>query len=70
MTGTCRKDLATVKQFCAAHPFISEAGMRYKIYRRNTNGFKQAFVKLGSRRLIDVEEFFKCIGQHTNTPGK
>lgn len=51
----------TVKQFCERHEWPSENGMRAYIFKREENGFRSAFLKVGRRVLVDEEEFFRCL---------
>jgi len=57
------KDIMTVKGFAQRFPTFSEGALRWMIFRKTKNGFDKAFVKVGRRLLIDVEEFFSIISE-------
>ncbi len=42
------------------YPWPSPAGLRHLAFYAETNGFKQAFPKVGRRRLVDERAFFEC----------
>ena len=49
-------NLLTVNQFCAKHKFISEHGLRSKIFNREFNKFDRCMSKTGKRVLIKEKE--------------
>jgi hypothetical protein len=54
--------LLTIKNFVEEHKsFASHGGIRHLIFHSESNGFKSAFKRIGSRVLIDENEFFKCV---------
>lgn len=48
--------LLTVKQFCKKHPFISEGGIRSKLYYREFNKFNGCVSRSGRKILIKEKE--------------
>ena len=59
-TASPPRVLLTVRQFCNRHSFITEGGMRFQIFNRQTNGLGKsgAIVRLGRKILIDEEKYF------------
>lgn len=55
--------LLTFRQFAERHPAFTEAGLRWLRFNGAHNGFGDAFVKIGSRVLIDQGKFFAAIEQ-------
>ncbi len=54
--------LLTINNFAEEHKsFATIGGLRHIIFHANTNGFKTAIKRIGSRVLIDEQEFFKCV---------
>jgi hypothetical protein len=56
------KELFTIKHFCKKHAFISENGVRKKIFDSRYNGFNKCFSKVGRKVLIkekEALEYFK-----------
>lgn len=54
--------LLTINNFVEEHKsFASHGGIRHLIFHSESNGFKSAFKRIGSRVLIDEKEFFKCV---------
>ena len=49
------ENLLTVKQFCQKYPFISEGGMRFKLFSRDYNGFGKC-VSQGARKVLIKEK--------------
>jgi len=43
------------------HAWPPIGGLRHLIFNEDTNGFKSAFKRVGSRVLVDEGEFFACI---------
>lgn len=58
---TSSRRLSTVKQFCSRNQWATESGVRHLIFNAGKNGFKQAFVRIGRRVLIDEEKFFELL---------
>ena len=56
--------LLTINNFVEEHKsFASHGGIRHLIFHSESNGFKSAFKRIGSRVLIDENEFFKCVNK-------
>ena len=55
------RNLATVKQAAMEAPFITEAKLRWWIFRAETNGLKPALITIGGRVYIDRAEFNKWL---------
>ncbi len=56
--------LLTINNFVEEHKsFASHGGIRHLIFHSESNGFKSAFKRLGSRVLIDENEFFRCVNK-------
>jgi len=54
--------LLTIRNFIEEHKsFASNGGIRHLIFHSKSNGFRTAFKRIGSRVLIDENEFFKCV---------
>lgn len=55
----------TVRQFCSAFPWPSEAGLRAMIYGAfiGKNAFRSAFSKVGRRVLVSPTKLFKVIDE-------
>jgi len=49
------ENLLTIKQFCKKHPFISEGGMRFKLFSREWNGLGKCIAQ-GTRRVLIKEK--------------
>ena len=62
--------LFTIKQFCSAFPWPSEAAMRAYVYRSDELGINEAFVRVGRRVLVDSKKFFNLIKQIESRPNK
>lgn len=41
-------------------------GMRHLIFHRKTNGFDEAFKKVGRRVLVDKVKFWECVEQRNS----
>ena len=54
-------NLLTVKQFSQKHTAFPEGGMRHRIFHAEKNGFSRCIRRVGSKVLIDENEFFKWI---------
>ena len=56
-------DLLTVRQFVAKHRFVTEAGLRFHLFHRQTNNLvaSGAVVCLGRKVLIDEVRFFEWL---------
>lgn len=64
------KSLLTFRQFGEKHPAFSQGSLRNLRFHRQTNGFKDAFVSVGRRVLIDEEKFFECIARQNGKRGE
>lgn len=47
------------------HSWPPQGGLRHLVFHAEGNGFKDAFVRVGRRVLIDEAKFFECI-KHQN----
>jgi hypothetical protein len=56
-----KNNIQTVKQFVHDNEAFTEGGIRNLIFNAKTNGFSSAFLRIGRKVLIDVDEFFRCI---------
>lgn len=54
-------NLYRIKQFSNKHPAFPEGALRWYRFNQETNGFKDAFVQIGRKVLINEEKFFECI---------
>ena len=43
------------------HPWPPAGGMRHLRFHCDSNGYANAFVKVGNRVLVDEREFFACV---------
>ncbi len=56
--------LLTINNFVEEHKsFATHGGIRHLIFNAEKLGFKSAFKRIGSRVLIDENEFFKCVNK-------
>lgn len=57
------KNLFTIKQFCALHPWAKVGGVRSQIFFSETNGLKAAgaVLRIGRKVLIDGEAYLSWI---------
>lgn len=56
----------TIKKFCEEYRstgWVTYDSLRYIIRNENTNGFKNAIVRIGKRILIDTNEFWDIVEQ-------
>ena len=60
------ESLITIRQFCQKHPWPSEAGMRWLIFKSEENGLEKCIVRIGRRVLIDEKAFFEWAGSYSN----
>ena len=61
-TSSDKPRLATVRQFCERHPFMSEGGLRHLIFNARSTGFSGCIRRIGRRVYIDETAFFQWIG--------
>jgi len=59
-------NLLTVEQFCNKHPAFKPGGLRHLIFHEEINGLKEAFLRVGRRRLINEKIFFKILIKQNN----
>lgn len=52
------------------HVWPNQGGLRHLAQRRETNGFRSAFLKVGSRILIKESEFFRCVSRQQELEGR
>ncbi len=57
--------LFTVRQFANRHQWISEGGLRWLLFRRDSNGLEEsgAIIKIGRKILIDEQLFLQWLRQ-------
>lgn len=56
--------LLTINNFAEEHKsFATRGGLRHIVFHSQKNGFKTAIKRIGSRVLIDENEFFKCVNE-------
>lgn len=65
-TSSEQKRLIPVTQWNDFHTWPPIGGLRHLIFNEETNGFKSAFKRVGSRVLVDENEFFVCVDQQNN----
>ena len=53
--------LLTFRQFAEKYPAFPEGSLRWLRFKSQYNGFGRAFVGVGRRVLVDVDEFFAVI---------
>ena len=68
-TANPSRILLTVRQFCNRNPFITEGGLRFQIFNRQTNGLEKsgAIIRLGRKVLIDEPRYFDWIDSQQNS---
>jgi len=62
----------TLKQFAIEHSrrgWPTWDALRNIHFRRKTNGFETAFIKVGAKVLVDLDEFWYCV-ERLNEKGK
>lgn len=52
------------------HPWPPQGGLRHLVFHENTNGFKEAFIRVGRRVLIDERRFFEIAASLNERKGK
>jgi hypothetical protein len=60
------KRIIPLAQWQQHHSWPPTGGMRHIRFHQETNGFKDAFLTVGSRVLVDEEKFFAIIEQQNN----
>ena len=62
-TASPSRILLTVRQFVERHPFVTEGGVRFQIFKRLENGLEKsgALIRLGRKILIDENKYFDWI---------
>lgn len=67
-TSNSPRILLTVSQFAEKHPFVTQGGLRFQIFKAKENGLEKsgALVRLGRRVLIDEAKYFYWIENHQN----
>lgn len=57
--------ILTVKQFAQRHTWITLAGLRWLLFRRDSNGLQEsgAILKIGRKILIDEQLFLQWLRQ-------
>jgi len=61
--------LIPVPEWNQHHSWPPQGGLRHLIFNEKTNGFANAFKRVGRRVLIDEAEFFACVDKQ-NQGGK
>ena len=56
-----RFQLLTLKQIAEKNPWPNESTLRTLYAKRKTNGLEKAFIRNGSRILVDEEKFFSLM---------
>lgn len=64
------RSLFTVRQFSQKHRAFPEGGLRYLIFNAEKNGFAKAFLRIGSKRLVDEDIFFQCVDEQNSEAAK
>ncbi len=54
------KIYASIKEFALLQKVFSLAALKKIRFRCKDNGFETAFIKVGKRVMIDVDEFWEC----------
>lgn len=53
--------LIPVPRWADHHDWPTIQALRWMIFNAETNGFKDAFIRVGRRVLVDEEKFFDCV---------
>ena len=61
-------ELMTVKQFAAAHPWITEKALRGLIFRADSIGFSQCVRRIRGRVLLDIAAVGQWIENQNRGP--
>jgi hypothetical protein len=56
----------TLRQFCAYYAWPTIAGMRWIVFNKHTNGYRDAFLKCGKTVLVDVDRFWEILREKQN----
>jgi hypothetical protein len=62
-TANSQRRLLTVSQFCDQNPAFTQGGLRWLLFHRETNGLKNAGLRVGRRLLIDEDAFFAWVDE-------
>ena len=54
--------LVPIPRWNEFHPWPPQGGLRHLAFHRETNGFKDAFVKVGRRILVVEDKFLRIAG--------
>lgn len=60
--------LYTIRQFSDRHEAFSEGSLRWLVFNATSNGFRDAFVRIGRRVLVDEDSFFQIVRQQNDLP--
>ena len=58
--------LVTVQQLCQRTPAFKEQTVRQLLFDRHSNGLDKAVRQLGRKLLIDEEQFFRWVDEHSS----
>lgn len=61
MTTSDINRLIPLTEWNKHHSWPPQGGLRHLVFHESTNGFKDAFVRVGRRVLIDEKKFFDCV---------
>ena len=64
MTETQQLKWATVRQTAEQYKSFSEGSLRYWIFNSRKNGLEKCLRRIGSKLLINLEEFDQWIDDH------
>lgn len=70
MTSPEASRLIPLTEWNRHHPWPPQGGLRHLVFHEKTNGFKDAFVRVGKRVLIDEKRFFEIATQQNHEKGK
>lgn len=70
MTASEINKLIPLTEWNKHHSWPPQGGLRHLVFHENTNGFKDAFVRVGRRVLIDERRFFEIATSLNEKKGK
>lgn len=62
--------LIPVPKWNEFHAWPPQGGLRHLIFNEKTNGFANAFKRVGRRVLVDEREFFRVVDEQNQVEGK
>lgn len=61
MNDIVKTRLIPIRSWNKFHEWPKESGLRHLRFNSDKNGFRAAFVTVGSRVMVDERAFFRCV---------